>query len=72
MTDEIAELDRQNKQQGSDVRFKRADRDVARANYDLGVRDNIPADDLAILKKKFDTLQSEVAQMELDWERLEN
>ncbi|MBI1312909.1 c-type cytochrome [bacterium] len=71
LTAEVAELERQYKQQGSDVRFKRADRDVARATYDLGVRDNIPADDLTVLKEKFDSLQAEVAEMELRWERQE-
>lgn len=71
LTDEVAELERQYKQQGSDVRFKRADRDVARANYDLGVRDNVPADDLGALKTRFDNLQVEVAEMELAWEQKE-
>lgn len=71
LTEEVTELERQYRDQGSDVRFRRADRDVARANYDLGVRDNLPAEELSVLKEKFDVLQKEVAQMELDWERME-
>ena len=48
------------------TKFKGAERDVARANYDIGVRDNAPAEKLADLKGKFDALQSEVDQLSLN------
>ena len=38
------------------VRATRADRDVARADFDLGVRDEVAEAKLAVLKKKFDDL----------------
>jgi cbb3-type cytochrome oxidase cytochrome c subunit len=53
------------------VRATRADRDVARANYDLGVRDEVDETTLAALKKEFDDLQAQVEQEELQLEEVE-
>ncbi len=77
---EIAEL----QQQVSDIqgrvdlltrqtKFKGAERDVARAKYDIAVRDGLPYDELQILKKEFDALQARVEEMsgELDVRKAE-
>lgn len=57
-------LDNDYTMQMRDVRTTRAFRDVARANYDLGVRDQVDPEKLAELKKKFDDLQKEVERLE--------
>src|SRR6185436_13995792 len=49
-----------------EVKGQRALRDVARANYDLGVRDNLPLERLKALKDEFDAQQELVNQLELD------
>ncbi|MCA9091847.1 MAG: c-type cytochrome [Planctomycetaceae bacterium] len=46
------------------TKFKRAERDVARADYDLGVRDNFPKSEMDPLKKAFDESEVEVAKLE--------
>lgn len=56
---------------GRDVRFKRADRDVARANLDLGIRDAVPEAEMNALQKTFDDAQQVVIDLELQWEELE-
>lgn len=53
---------------GRDVRFARAHRDVARANYDLGIRDAVPDEKLAALKGEFDRHQEKVLGLESEWE----
>ncbi len=55
---------------GREVRFARAHRDVARANYDLGIRDAIDSSELAKLKDEFDKKQQIVLALEAEWERL--
>jgi len=50
---------------GRDVRTLRAQRDVARANYDLGIRDHLTGAPLESLKAKFDSLESEVRELEI-------
>lgn len=66
----LAELEAESKALDNDygmqmrkVREKRAFRDVARANYDLGIRDQL-ADKLPELKQNFDSLQAEVESLE--------
>lgn len=55
---------------GREVRFARAHRDVARATYDLGVRDNLGEDELRVLFDKFDQHQKRVVGLEAEWEDL--
>lgn len=55
---------------GREVRFARAHRDVARANYDLGIRDVIAEAPLAVLKTEFEAKQQVVTGLEAEWERL--
>jgi len=55
---------------GREVRFARAHRDVARANYDLGVRDALPTDQLQPLFTQFDDHQKTVLSLEAEWEEL--
>ena len=57
---------------GRSVRDQRAHRDVARANYDLGIRDELNLHDpeeLAERKDRFVDLQQNVDDLELDLER---
>lgn len=56
---------------GREVRFKRADRDVAKANLDLGIRDSVPEDEMSQLQAKLDDAVAVVAALELEWEELE-
>jgi mono/diheme cytochrome c family protein len=51
------------------VREKRAIRDVARADFDLGVRDQVPPERYAALKADFDAKQMEVLQLEAELDR---
>lgn len=55
---------------GTQVKSTRAQRDVARANYDLGVRDALPKAKLAELKAIFDDWQARVDEEELTLEQL--
>ena len=48
------------------LRAENADRDVARANYDIGVRDNLPAEKLDALRLEFDTLKAKRDATELE------
>lgn len=64
LTAELKEQDNIVDLQTREVRNQRAFRDVARANYDLGVRDALPETDLAELKGEFDTLQDHVVGLE--------
>ncbi|MBD3674767.1 MAG: c-type cytochrome [Planctomycetaceae bacterium] len=57
---------------GTQVKSTRAQRDVARANYDLGVRDAIPEDQLAELRTIFDDWQARVDREELTLEELKS
>jgi cytochrome c551/c552 len=54
------------------VKFKRAERDKARADLDLAVRDERSADVLAALQRIFDAKQDEVNRMERDAALLED
>lgn len=47
------------------VKAQRAFRDVARANFDLGIRDNLPQPQLNALQAKFDEEQRKVDEQEL-------
>ncbi len=53
------------------VRDQRAARDVARANYDLGIRDNLGQKDLGDLKAIFDGEQGKVDKLELEHQQKE-
>ncbi|MCA9097612.1 MAG: c-type cytochrome, partial [Planctomycetaceae bacterium] len=48
------------------TKFERAKRDVARADYDLGIRDNLPKPEMEARKKKFDDIETEVAKLEAE------
>lgn len=48
------------------VREKRAIRDVARADFDLGVRDQVPPERYAALKEDFNAKQNEVLRLEAE------
>lgn len=56
--DELKALDNEVDLLNREVRNKRAERDVARANLDLGIRDQLGEQELAALKAKFDELQA--------------
>jgi mono/diheme cytochrome c family protein len=49
-----------------EVKFKGAERDVARANYDIGVRDALPVEQLNELKARFDAEETAWAALSLD------
>ena len=66
----VDELKRDHLLKGREVRGKRADRDVARANLDLGVRDSAPESSIAKLTSIFRTQQAAVDELELAWEVL--
>jgi len=70
LTAELAELNRAYDLKGRDVRAKRAERDVARANLDLGIRDAVAQVRLDTLEARFRDEQAQVEQLELDWEEL--
>jgi len=71
LSDQVAETARLYDLKGREVRFKRADRDVAKANLDLGVRDVLPSDEMDELKAIFDKARAVVVGLELEWEQLE-
>jgi len=71
LTDTVEETARLYDLKGREVRFKRADRDVAKANLDLGVRDAVSDDEMSRLKSKFDEDLAVVVALELQWEQLE-
>lgn len=70
LTGEVADLALAFNLKERDVKFKRADRDVARANRDLAVRDALPNEQLRARQKKFDDFQSAVEALEHEWEIL--
>lgn len=49
------------------LKDERAKRDVARADYGLGVRDGLSKDELAKLKAAFDSIEESVQQKEVDY-----
>lgn len=71
LSDTVAETARLYDLKGREVRFKRADRDVAKANLDLGIRDAVAQDEMDALKAAYDEAQAIVAALELEWEQLE-
>ncbi|MFT5327037.1 MAG: cytochrome c2, partial [Planctomycetaceae bacterium] len=71
LSDTVAETARLYDLKGREVRFKRADRDVAKANLDLAIRDAVPADEMDGLKAIFDKARAVVVGLELEWEQLE-
>ncbi|MBM80677.1 MAG: hypothetical protein CMJ78_08800 [Planctomycetaceae bacterium] len=54
-----------------EVKTKRAERDVARANYDIGVRDQVGKQKATLLMRKFQKEQAEVKELELKLEGAE-
>jgi mono/diheme cytochrome c family protein len=54
-----------------DIRFKRAARDVARADRDIGVRDVVSTDEMARLQAAFDSKLAVVVELERQSEVLE-
>lgn len=71
LSDAVAETARLYDLKGREVRFKRADRDVAKANLDLGIRDAVSDDEMSRLKAAFDAALAVVVSLELEWEQLE-
>ncbi len=61
---DIADLETVELALSREVKFKRAERDKARADYDLAVRDNEPQERREQLKRVFDDVQETVASME--------
>ncbi|MDA0587897.1 MAG: c-type cytochrome [Planctomycetota bacterium] len=57
---------------GRDVRVERAKRDVARANYDLQIRDQTPDAIAQSFFRKFQDAQAIVDSLELQWEEIES
>jgi hypothetical protein len=70
-SDAVAEAARLYDLKGREVRFKRADRDVAKANLDLGIRDGVSVDEMSRLRATFDAALAVVVGLELEWEQLE-
>lgn len=66
----LAEDERLFDLQGREVKAQRAERDVARANRDIGVRDHVDKDTRENLQRIFNELQSNVTALEKEWERL--
>lgn len=54
-----------------ELRVERAKRDVARANYGLGIRDELPADKINPLLTAFQEQENKVAGMEAEYKQLE-
>lgn len=71
LSDAVAETARLYDLKGREVRFKRADRDVAKANLDLGIRDAVSDDEMSSLQATFDAALAVVVGLELEWEQLE-
>jgi len=71
LSDAVAETSRLYDLKGREVRFKRADRDVAKANLDLGVRDVVSDDEMDRLLAVYHEARETVAGLELEWEQLE-
>jgi cytochrome c551/c552 len=57
---------------GRDVRVERAKRDVARANYGLQIRDQVPGAIAQAFFRKFQDAQAIVDALELQWEVIES
>jgi mono/diheme cytochrome c family protein len=53
------------------TKFKGAERDVARANYDIGVRDAVPEEELAEFKTAYDARQAEYNALALELDQQE-
>lgn len=53
-----------------DLKLERAKRDVARAEYNIGIRDSVPAEDQALLEKKYRDAEDKVQQMEVQFAEL--
>ena len=70
-SDSVAEMARLYDLKGREVRFNRADRDVAKANLDLGIRDVVSDEQMTSLKATFDAALAVVVGLELEWEQLE-
>ena len=54
-----------------ELRGQRAKRDVDRANYNLGVRDEVPQEKLQELQRTFDEQEAKVADMEAEYRQLD-
>lgn len=67
---EIAKLSAEFVSLSREVKFKRAERDKARADFDLSVRDEHPAGVRDRLKGVFDNIQNEVLEMESALQKL--
>ena len=61
---EVKKLDGEFQKRSQEVRFKRAERDVARANYDLAIRDQLKSDVVLELREKFNKAQALVDDLE--------
>ena len=69
---EVNHLDGQFQKLTREVKFKRAERDAARANLDLKVRDGVLGKGLKAWQEAFDDVQATVDQMELDLQDLQS
>ncbi len=69
LEEQITELQGQVDLLARQMKFKGAERDVARADYDIGVRDEMPEDVLARLKAEFDRKQAEYDELGLQLDR---
>ncbi len=67
----VKKLDGEFQRQTQQVRFKRAERDVARANYDLAIRDQLDATRRLELREKFNSAQALVDDLESKLQILE-
>jgi cbb3-type cytochrome oxidase cytochrome c subunit len=68
---EVSRLDGEFQILSREVRFKRAERDKARADYDLGQRDGLPGPALRRLKELFQDAQAVVDELEGRLQKLE-
>jgi cytochrome c551/c552 len=53
-----------------DLKLQRAVRDVARAEYNLGIRDSLPADKQGVLEEKYTKAETLVQEMEIQFAEL--
>src|SRR5207248_6782118 len=68
---EVKRFDGRYQKLSREVRFKRAERDAARANLDLKVRDGVLGKGLKPWQEAFDKAQAEVDRLEVELQELQ-
>ncbi|MBI3863452.1 MAG: c-type cytochrome [Planctomycetia bacterium] len=68
---EVDHFDGQFQKLSRELKFKSAERDARRADFDLGVRDSVPSDALKSLRSTFETEQAHVDRMTVELQKLQ-